>query len=285
MNHIKLTKIQDIVPYILEHAKTLPVAFEKAYEHLDGYETWFPIETETFVDFVAADEAKYMTVVEVNAFYGSYWSDEIHRYKLLWVDGEYKAINYMFGDTTSSRTLWLKPGSRQALLTELMRRFPKPISLESDEEIYTPETGAKITESQYLSFMHDGESIWAFNKLPNHGGLLGPCRGAILVEAKPDGDLYKNLGPVQRHKNHEAIGYSEHRMPDGSMLRDAKRKNYMRLEKVIPFSTICSILENTSVREISDFIHEGSSGKSTVITTNEGPDFPGAIKEIIDACS
>lgn len=285
MNHVKLTKIQDIVPYILEHAKTLPIAFEKAYEHLDGYETWFPIETETFVDFVAADEAKYMTVVEVDAFYGLFQSDEIHRYKLLWVDGEYKAINYMVGDTTSSRTLWFELGARQALLTELMRRFPKPFSLESDEEIYTPETGSKITESRYLSFMHDGESIWAFNKSPNHGGLLGPCRGAILLESKPDGDMYKSLGPVLKHRTHSYTSYAEHHMPDGSVIHDAKQKNYMRLERVIPFSPICNILENTSVREISDFIHKGSSGKSTVITTNESPDFQGAIKEVIDACS
>lgn len=246
MNHVKLTKIHDIVPYILEHAKTLPLVFEKAYEHLDGYETWFPIETETFVDFVAADEAKYMTVVEVHAFYGQFSSDEIHRYKLLWVDGAYKAINYMVGDTTSSRTLWFAKGSRQAVLTELMRKFPKPFSLESDEEIYTPETGEKITESRYLSFMHDGESIWAFVKRPNSGGLLGPCRGAILVEAKPDGDLYKCLGPVLRHKTHAYTSYAEHNMPDGSVIHDAKQTHYMRLEKVIPFSEVRREVEDAN---------------------------------------
>lgn len=161
---LRLDKIPDIVPHIIEHVKTLTLGFTSEYG-VGGWElcedTWFPSYVAEAVDFDAAMEANVITYVEPTAFNARYWSDEIHRYKVLWFEGEFVAINFKVGDTSSSHTLWFKEGERVRIMCKLMSMFPKTDEDSVDAcELYTPETGSQITSSQYIEYFSDGNGIW-----------------------------------------------------------------------------------------------------------------------------
>lgn len=251
---VDIEGIRNVVPYIIEHAKTLVPSFDKSWEFGDGYETWFPMFTQDAINFYkACEDEKWITTIEIDAFYGSYWSDEVHRYKMLWYRGELKAINFMVGDTTRSRTLWFKKGDRAKIIAELMANFPADPHEMDLEEIYTEETGEQISQSQYLQFVKFDGDLWAINGQPNHGSLLGRGRNdasmrvlefvSMPILDETTETVMLDHGPCKRHIDNNAIGYNIHVLEDGTVLKcaeewarkkyDIGEEEYVRIEKVM----------------------------------------------------
>lgn len=224
---VTLEPIDNIVPYILEYVKDIIPEFNQSWNFLD--EEWFPMFVQEVVNFEKAC-VETIGVFQPDCFYGSYYSDEVHRYKLLWFRGKYVAINFMVGDTTSSTTLWFNKGDKARILSDLMTNFPADFD---EGEVYSEVTGKGISNSQYLQFVKFNGDVWAVNQLPNYGGLVGkdsesdPRRRLIEIIEMPILDETSEVcsidhGACEYVRDHQAGGYDVFKLRSGRVVKTAK---------------------------------------------------------------
>jgi hypothetical protein len=134
--------------------------------------------------------------------------------------------------------MWFTKGDRSKIISELMANFPAALEISNDEEIYSEEAGAEISNSQYLKFVRFNGDLWAINRSPNHGSLLGiqitpnsarqerEMRVLEFVEMPlADGsvsDAALDYGPCKRRSDYKAIGYAVHVLEDGTVLKTSE---------------------------------------------------------------
>lgn len=91
---MNIQPVKNIIPNILEWAKSQIPNYDVCWGFDGGRDDWFPFDFHASIDWEKACNEKYLGILDCRPFIGVYDSDEIHDYEILFIDGKMVCLSH-----------------------------------------------------------------------------------------------------------------------------------------------------------------------------------------------